>query len=324
LYEQVMRTSFTELVGCTVPIQLAAVPGVGAVPLAAAVADAGGLAMVGLPMLPGEAVRGLLADLRAKTTGVFGANFLMPFLDRDCVPIAAAGARVVEFFYADPDPALVELVHAGGALASWQVGSLSEARAAVAAGCDLIVVQGAEAGGHVRGRISLLPLLGEVLDAVSVPVLAAGGIATGRQLAAVLAAGAAGARIGTRFVAAAESEAHPDYLAALLRSRGEDTVLTETFSAMWPNAPHRVLRSCVDAAAALTQEIAGEEDWGGQRLPIPRFGVAPPSRTTRGAVAAMALYAGEGVGAVTRVQPAAEIIRELIGEAERCLRSAVR
>src|SRR5207244_2196363 len=83
---------------------------------------------------------------------------------------AAARARVVEFFYDQPDAGLVEIVHRGGALACWQVGSGAEALAAAAAGCDLIVAQGTEAGGHVRGRIGLLPLLGEVLDGVDLPV----------------------------------------------------------------------------------------------------------------------------------------------------------
>ena len=172
----------------------------------------------------------------------------------------------------------------------------------------------------MRGRIGLLPLLSQLLDAVSVPVLAAGGIATARDVAAALAAGAAGVRVGTRFVAAAESGAHPDYVAALLRARSEDTVLTEAFSVMWPHAPHRVLRACVDAAGGLAQELTGEVDWNGQTIPIPRFAVLAPTMQTRGRIEAMALYAGESVGAVCRVQPAAEIVAALIDGAQRLLR----
>jgi nitronate monooxygenase len=312
-----METRFTELVGCTMPIQLAAMPGVGSPALAAAVSEAGGLGMIGAAASTPEALSALIADARTRTGGAIGINFLMPFLERECVPVAAAAARVVEFFYGEPEHALVDLVHAGGALASWQVGSLAEARAAVDAGCDLIVAQGTEAGGHVRGRSRLLSLLDEVVKAVSVPVLAAGGIASGRELAVVLDRGAAGARIGTRFVAAAESNAHPEYVAALLRAGAGDTILTEAFSVMWPNAPHRVLRSCVAAAESLREEIAGDVDWGGQRMPIPRLGVIAPTAQTRGAVHAMALYAGESVAAVTRVQPAAEIVRELVADAAR-------
>jgi nitronate monooxygenase len=143
----------------------------------------------------------------------------MPFLDRSNlsdVKLAARRVRLVEFFFDTPDPALISLVHAGGALAGWQVGSVAEARQAVNAGCDLIIAQGLEAGGHVRGAVGLLPLLADVLEVVTVPVLAAGGIASARAMAAVLAAGAAGVRVGTRFVATQESGAHPDYVAALV------------------------------------------------------------------------------------------------------------
>jgi len=157
------------------------------------------------------------------------------------------------------------------------------------------------------------------VEAVRVPVLAAGGIATARAVAAALAAGAAGVRVGTRFVAAAESGAHPVYVDALLRATGEDTVLTEAFSVMWPNAPHRVLRSCVAAAEALTEDVVGEFERGARTLPIPRFAVIAPTVRTRGIVEAMALYAGEGVGAVVRVQPAQEIVRDLMEGAARLL-----
>ncbi len=149
-----------------------------------------------------------------------------------------------------PDSKALTFGFDGGALAAWQVGSLAEARAAAEVGCDFIVVQGAEVGGHVRGQVSLLPLLDSVLDAVDVPVVAAGGIATARGVAAVLAAGAAGARLGTHFVATREAGAHPAYVEALLRASAADTVLTTAFSGMWPDAPHRLLRSCVEAAEA--------------------------------------------------------------------------
>ncbi|HEY2387459.1 MAG TPA: nitronate monooxygenase [Candidatus Binatia bacterium] len=318
-----MRTDFTELVGVTAPIQLAGMPGVATPDLVAAVANAGGLGMLGAPMLAPEVLAATLAEVRSRTAGVFGVNFLMPFLDPACVPVAARHSRVVEFFYGEPDAALVAAVHAGGALASWQVGSVEEAVAAERAGCDLVVAQGTEAGGHVRGATSLLPLLSAVVGAVRVPVIAAGGIATGRDLAAALASGAAGARMGTRFVAAAESGAHPDYVRALLAASPADTCLTEAFSDMWPNAPHRVLRSAVDAAQALPDGEIGSLQLGGRTLPVRRFSVLVPTTTTTGRVDAMALYAGESVGAVTAVRPAADIVAEIVAGAERLLRAAV-
>jgi NAD(P)H-dependent flavin oxidoreductase YrpB (nitropropane dioxygenase family) len=229
---------------------------------------------------------------------------------------------VVEFFYAEPDAALIERGRAGGALVSWQVGSVAEAIAAERAGCGFLVAQGTEAGGHVRCTTSLLPLLSQVLEAVRIPVVAAGGIATARDLAAVLAAGAGGARLGTRFVAAAESGAHPAYVEALLRASATDTCLTEAYSVMWPDAPHRVLRSAIVAAEGLAEGVIGEADLAGQVVPIQRFSVIAPTSGTTGRIDAMALYAGESVTNITAVQPAAVIVAELVAGAERLLREA--
>jgi NAD(P)H-dependent flavin oxidoreductase YrpB (nitropropane dioxygenase family) len=318
-----LPTAFTDLVGCRVPIQQAGMAGVATPDLAAAVADAGALGMVNMVMVPAEQVAVALDGLRGKTTGTVGMNVLMPFLDPAAVEVAASRVRVVEFFYADPDAALVRRVHDGGALAAWQVGSPSEARAAAEAGCDFIVAQGTEAGGHVRGHVSLLALLDTVLDAVDVPVVAAGGIGTARSMAAALAAGASGVRVGTRFVATHEANAHPAYVDALLRASAGDTVLTTAFSVMWPDAPHRVLRSCVEAAQAVPNDIVGEMSAGAARMPVPRFSVPAPTRDTTGTIEAMALYAGESVGAITAVVAAAEVVRELAEGADRLLRATL-
>ena len=222
-----LTTRFTELVGCTVPIQQAGMGAVSPPELAAAVSNAGGLGMLGTARVGGDTRPGLerlLDQTRVLTDRPFGVNFLVApefvgNLDPACFALAARRARLVEFFWGWPDPALVETVHAEGALVSWQVGSKEEAVAAAEAGADLVIAQGVGAGGHVRGTVGVLALVGEVLDAVGVPVLAAGGIGTGRALAAVLAAGADGARMGTRFVAAAESDAHPRYVAARIAAR---------------------------------------------------------------------------------------------------------
>lgn len=314
-----LTTAFTELVGCRAPIQLAGMGGLGTPELAAAVSNAGGLGMVAMPLAPAEDVASELDRLATLTSGVFGINFLMPFLDPAAAEAAATRCRVIEFFYDDPDASLVDRVHQGGALACWQVGSLDEARAAADAGCDLIVAQGSEAGGHVRGDMSLMPLLDAVLGTVDVPVVAAGGISSARAVAAVLAAGASAARVGTRFVACAESPAHPDYIQALIDAGGGDTMRTETFSLTWPDAPHRVLRSCVDAATAFGGDVVGELEIDGQVTPLPTFLPLPPTRTTTGHVEAMPLYAGQGVGLVSAIEPAAEIVQELVEGAARLL-----
>jgi NAD(P)H-dependent flavin oxidoreductase YrpB (nitropropane dioxygenase family) len=273
-----------------------------------------------------EMISDVFEQLPRDTPGAFGANIIPHFVEPDqmraTIEAAAAQARVVEFFYSDPDAGLVDLVHARGALACWQVGSLTEALAAEAAGCDFIVAQGIEAGGHVRGRISLLALLGEVLDAVKIPVLAAGGIGSGRALAAVLAAGADGARVGTRFIAAEEANAHPTHIEGLIAASPGDTVYTGAFHVGWEDAPHRVLRSALAAAEAFESEIVGESTniYTGESYPIERFQSTGIHSGTTGAVEAMPLWAGESVGGVKRVQPAAEIVQELAGEAERLLR----
>ena len=133
--------------------------------------------------------------------------------------------------------------------------------------------------------------------------------------------GASAVRCGTRFLAAQECDTHPDYLRALAGATAADTVITETFSVMWPNAPHRVLRSCVEAAEAFQGDVTGEMRAGEGTMAIPHFSTPAPTRETTGAISAMALYAGESVGAVSRVQPAGEIVREMADEAERLLRA---
>jgi nitronate monooxygenase len=259
------------------------------------------------------------AVLRAAPGRPFGVNFLMPFFDRAVFDAVAPRVALTEWYWGPPDPVLVAAAHDADALAAWQVGSVDEARAAADAGCDLIVVQGVEAGGHVRGTVGLLPLLDAVLDAVEPPVVAAGGIGTARGLAAVLAAGASAARIGTRFVATYESGAHPGYQQSLVAANADDTVLTEAYSVGWPDAPHRVLRSAVEAAEALAGEFAGDAGTEREPLSIPRFAVRPPNRETRGDIDAMALYAGQSVGAVKAITSAADVVRELAEGAERLL-----
>jgi NAD(P)H-dependent flavin oxidoreductase YrpB (nitropropane dioxygenase family) len=295
-------TPFTELVGCDVPIQLAGMGGVSTPALCAAVSNAGGLGMLG-----GSGTGDVAADLRAVaalTGRPFGVNFLMPFLDLASLEAAAARCRVVELFYGAPDPSVVSRVRSAraagdGALVSWQVGSTDEARAALDCGVDLVVAQGVEAGGHVRGTTPLRVLLDDVVRAVdgAVPIVAAGGLSSAADVAAVIAAGAAAARVGTRFLLCEEADVHPDYAAALLAATGDDTVLTTAFDAFWPDAPHRVLRTAADAALAPGAPAV--------RSPL------PPTRATPGPVGHMALYAGMGVGHVTRRATAAEVVRDL-------------
>jgi nitronate monooxygenase len=315
-----LSTRFTELVGCEIPIQQAPMGLVSPPRLALAVARAGGVGTVSAPI--GAEAQALAAQLDTwmdRGAGALAVNFITEQVDPAAVAVAGARARIVDFYWNTPHAKLVDAAHEGGALVNWQVGSVSDAVLAVEAGADIVTVQGREAGGHVRGDTPLLPLLTAVLRAVDVPVLAAGGIAEPRALAAVLAGGADGVRIGTRFLATPESGAHPEYVLALLAAGPESTELTDAFAecpmcATLPRA--RALRSAIAAVEAVEGETVGSA--GDQPLP-PRAGM-PPHKDVHGQIHAMALYAGSGVEHVTTVRPAADVVRELAEGAERLLR----
>ena len=227
---------------------------------------------------------------------------------------AAAGAvRVIDVFWGPPQRAVVDRVHAGGALVLWQVGTRDDTRAAADAGCDAVVVQGVEAGGHVCATTPLLQLLDEVAGDVDVPLVAAGGIATAIDVRRAVDTGASAVRVGTRLLATAESAAHPRYLEALLAASAADTELTTAFSVGWENAPHRVLRTAIDAAEA-SEDPVGRAAFGDAGWPIVKWSVQPPSTFCDGDVSAMAMYAGNGVGAITDIRPAREVVQELMAD----------
>jgi nitronate monooxygenase len=284
--------------------------GVGNPELAVAVCRAGGLGMLSSahPM----PVVDQITVVEAKTPAGFGVGFFafdLPHRVAD-LELAAARARVVDVFWGPPDAAVVERIHAGGALAFWQVGSTDDAVAAADVGCDAVVAQGVEAGGHVRGTTPLHNLLQDVVPRVSVPVVAAGGIATSEHVRRAFEAGASAVRVGTRLLASDESAAHPDYLAALLAAGASDTELTTAFGADWPDAPHRVLRRAVTAASA-APDPTGHATFGDNEWPIAKWSAQPPSDVCTGEVTAMAMYAGMGVADVLEVRPVAEIIDDL-------------
>jgi nitronate monooxygenase len=310
-----IETAFTRLVGCTHPLQQAAMGGVSGPELAAAVARAGALGMLcefDLEPAPDR----MTSALAGAGGGTIGMGFFGHRIQDDLATFetAAARLRVVEVFWTPPDPALVARARsAGEALVAWQVGSLDDALAAQDAGCDFVVAQGVEAGGHVRGTQPLEELLRMVCARVSIPVVAAGGIATAESVVSAVSGGAAAVRVGTAFVATHESRGHPLYVEALLAARsGDDTVLTTAFAVGWPDAPHRVLRSALAAAETYKGDVVAEGGPPGARQPVSRFSVATPSRHVVGRIDAMAQYAGMGVGDVSRVLSAADLVTELV------------
>lgn len=290
--------------------------------LVAAGSNAGALGMIGTAGVSAEHVTVLLDAVGSLTEKPIGANMLMPFLDTAVVEATAPRVKLFDFYHGHPDAKLVDLVHQAGAVAGWQVGSVDEAKAAVDAGCDTIAVRGIEGGGRMHGDQPLWPLLNAVLDALpEVPVVAAGGLATARDLAAVLAAGADGVRMGTRFVATDESGAHPIYKQALVDAHASDTVLCTDFSVLWPDGPepNRVLRRSVDAASALEGDTAGEAMFFGDMRPMPKFAIPPPVATSTGDIEAFAMYAGMSVENIDAIEPAARVIERIVSGAEELL-----
>ena len=311
--------AFTQLVGCRHPLQNAGM-GTASPALAYAVAEAGGLGTLSGVGPSIEQLEEIVSGPKVPDEALLAMNFLMPFLDDlSVIDVVAKHLRLVEFFYGEPQKECVERVHSGGALASWQVGSVEEAEQAVTAGCDLIALQGVEAGGHVRGTRGLFSLLAEVREAVSLPIIAAGGIATARTAAMALACGAQAVRVGTRFVATHESGYHPDYIQAIVDADSDATEYTEKFSVMWEDAPQRVLRSSIEAAENSREEIVGTIKFGDSKVDVPKFSFFAPTVDTEGDISAMAQYCGQGVGMINDVRPAADVVSDLMDGAEQLL-----
>jgi nitronate monooxygenase len=276
-----------------------------------------------------QALRQQVRETRALTAKPFAVNLNLDFPQEERLDACLQeGVPVISFFWREPS-ALVARAKSAGAVVLHTVSTAAEARRAVECGVDVVVAQGWEAGGHVRGKVATMPLIPAVVDAVGpIPVIAAGGIADGRGLAAALALGASGAWIGTRFLASNEVAAHPHYRDRVLQATEDDTVyLDELFDIGWPKAPHRVLRnSTVAAWEAAGRPATGQRPGEGDvvatsksRGPIVRYRPTTPAADAEGDIDAMALYAGQSAALVHKMQPAAEIVREIDSEARAIL-----
>jgi nitronate monooxygenase len=325
-----VRTPLCDLVGIEAPIVLAPMGGAVTPELAAAVSNAGALGMLPLTWTPADEVGSVIEETRRRTSLPFGINLGLEW-DQNARLASAlrTGVRVVSFFWGDAS-AVIDQAREAGAIVFVTVGTADEGRSAAAAGADVIVAQGWEAGGHVWGSVSTLALVPRVVDAVApVPVVAAGGIADGRGLAAVLALGAAGAWVGTRFLAASEAEIHPDYRRRILAAGEADTFYGTLFDRGWPDAPHRVLRNSTveaweHAGRPASGSRPGEEDEPASRpdgSPINRYAASTPTAAMGGDVEPLPHWAGQGVGLVTREESAADVVRSLVTEAEQIVHS---
>lgn len=326
-----MRTAFCELLGIDVPVVLAPMGGAVGPALAAAVSNAGGLGILPLWRAEVEDLRSAVRRLRSLTAKPFAVNLNMEFPQEERLDACLEeGVPVISFFWRDPSP-LVARAKAAGVIVLHTVANAADARRAVDCGVDAVVAQGWEAGGHVRGTVATLPLVPAVIDAVGdVPVVAAGGIADGHGLAAVLALGASAAWIGTRFLASMEAEVHPEYQRRLLAASENDTAhLENLFDVGWRTAPHRALRnSTVAAWESAGRPPSGERPGEGEVLAtsksrgeIMRYQSYTPGPDATGDIEAMSMWAGQGVSMARKIQPAGEIVREIVRDAEARLRA---
>jgi NAD(P)H-dependent flavin oxidoreductase YrpB (nitropropane dioxygenase family) len=320
-----LSTAFTRLVGVYHPILLAPMGGAVSLELAVAVAKAGAFPMFGVSWHTPEALRALIRSYRAAMSGPFAVNLVLEWDQQERLALALdEGAPVVSLFWGDPG-AYLPVIRKAGAKSMVTVGSADEAKRAADLGADIIIAQGVEAGGHVWGNVSTMVLVPAVADAVApLPVIAAGGIGDGRGIAAVLALGAAGAWMGTRFLATAEARAHDDYKSRLVAARETDTVHTELYDLEWKKAPHRVIRnSTYDSWKAAgeppPERRPGEGEavaWLPDGSALARYSDDPPPPGTTGNIEATCLYAGQSTALIRDILPAGELVRRLVSETE--------
>jgi nitronate monooxygenase len=288
--------------------------------LVVAVSRAGGFGFLGMVREPAELIRREVAALRAAGIDNFGINIIPAstspaLLAEQVETIIDLAVPAVALFW-DVDAEVVRRFRAAGIRVVHQVGSVDEALAAERAGAQVIVAQGREAGGHVKGDIPLRQLLPAIVNAVDAPVLAAGGLACGADLVVAQALGAAGIVLGTAFIATTESFAHPHHQQRLIGAGAGDTLLIDIFHINWPKgAKVRVLQNAVTRGErgdpwTDAREVIGEEEG----RPIYLFSTDSPLRSMSGEFELMALYAGTGVGSVKRVKSAKEVIDDIMNE----------
>lgn len=314
-----MRTRLTEMLGVEHPVMLAGMGGVSYSKLVAAVSDAGGFGCLGAStMRPDEMVEEIRA-VKAETDKPFGVDLLtaMPQdMIKNVQKIIDEGAQVFVAGLGVPLD-VIELCHKNGVLVVNMCGKVVHAVKAVEAGCDIVVAQGTEAGGHT-GQVATMPLVPQIVDAVGdkVPVVAAGGIFDGRGLAAALALGADGVWVGTRFIATPEARSVRGYKEKLLQTAEDGTVITRGYTGKtlrairneytsWfeqhPEATKPFPQMAIESMQDNRWHLGGDED-------TPNV---DPDRE--------GYPAGQGVGAIQELKPAAQIVREMVAQAEEVL-----
>jgi enoyl-[acyl-carrier protein] reductase II len=325
-----LRTRLTEEYKLEIPFVNAGMAFVATAPLATAVCEAGGLGMIGIAAMSPEVLRAQIGDIRRATNRPFGVDIIARFSTPEQINVLVEEQVPVVAFFWDEAPAdWIARLSAAGCKIWIQIGSVAEARAAMARGANALIVQGSEAGGHNRSCAGLLSLLPAVCDVAGDRlVLASGGIADGRTAAAALALGADGVWVGTRLLASHEADAHPDYKRRVLAAEVDGTVRTNIFGPEFPDATTRSLRNRLVREWEGRDEPApykmasldqmppiGEADIFGQKVPMLRFCGFPPTSNATGDLGEMSLLAGESVGLTRQMMGAAAIVHDMMRDA---------
>jgi len=316
-----LHTRITDLFGIEHPVMSAPMAMHSGGKLAAAVSKAGGLGSFGgIHQTQGpDWLRKEIAYIRSETDRPFAVGFItafLPMFQEHFETVLEERVPIVALSFGSPRES-IERAKAAGAKVMCQVQSMEHGRDAVDAGADILVAQGNEAGGHT-GSMNLLPLLVQTIDAFpNIPVMASGGIASGRALAAVLAAGAEGAWAGTAFLATPECVEIPEgHKQAIVDSDGEDTIYTRTYDVLW-DAPWP------QGIAERVQRNKFTDEWNGRDEEIVKRRQELQARVQAGEAdfdsGVRAILYGQSAGAVNAVRPAAEVLREICEDAERIL-----
>jgi enoyl-[acyl-carrier protein] reductase II len=314
-----MKTRLTELLGIEHPVMLAGMGGVAYSELAAAVSNAGGYGCLGASTMTSEELADEIAATRRLTTKPFGVDLLTAFPDRlvrDVELLIEGGASTFVAGLGVPRH-VIDLCHRHGVLVISMCGKVSHAEQALDAGCDVVVAQGTEAGGHT-GTVATMPLVPLIVDAVggSIPVVAAGGLFDGRGLAAALALGADGVWIGTRFIATNEARALPFYKEQILAAKEDGTVVTRAFTGKTMRALRNDTTDRYEADPSLLKKFP-------EQLLVAQaegtFHLGGDMDTVDVNPRREGYPAGQAVGAIDSLVPAGDVVRSMVDQAERTI-----
>jgi enoyl-[acyl-carrier protein] reductase II len=308
-----LRTPICDLFGIEKPVFLAGMGGVAYAEVCAAVSEAGGYGTLGMASEGPERIRQEMRKVRARTAKPFGVDLLAALpetIERAIDIIIDEGASCFIAGLGVPE-SVIEKCHRGGLKVMSMCGKVSHAVHAERAGCDAVVAQGTEAGGHT-GQVAGMALIPQIVDAVRIPVLAAGSIVDGRGLAAALAFGAEGVWMGTRFIASHEARAAEVYKKRITEIREEDTVVTRSYS----GKPMRVIRNrYVDDMERHPEQIRPFPEQFGMSARAGVFtAMAGPDSPADPERACMPC--GQGAGAIHDIRSCAEIVDSVMREAE--------